>query len=130
MVSWIHADDFCRLIDWLIVREDIEGVINAAAPRAVSNRALMVAMREAAERPFGFPASRWMLEVGAWALGTETELILKSRWVAPRRLLAEGFSFRWSTCREAIGNLAAPPALPGRKKGRVRRTKTLSRHVS
>lgn len=133
MVSWIHLDDFCRVIAWLIEREEIEGVINAAAPEAVPNRGLMAAMREVAGRPFGLPAGRWMLELGAWALRTETELLLKSRWVIPGRLRAEGFPFRWPDLQGAVSDLALHrnrrrTVTP--EKGPLARMKALSRHGS
>ena len=57
--------------------------------------------------PFGLPASRWMLEIGAFFLRTETELIIKSRRVVPGRLLAAGFKFRFPQFREALINLLA-----------------------
>ena len=53
----------------------------------------MHALREAAGVRFGLPATRWMLEVGAFVLRTETELVLKSRRVVPGRLLEAGFAF-------------------------------------
>jgi hypothetical protein len=55
--------------------------------------------------PFGLPAAEWMLEIGAFFLRTETELILKSRRVVPGRLLASGFEFRFPQFREALAEL-------------------------
>ncbi len=45
---------------------------------------------------------RWMLELGAIGMRTETELILKSRWVLPEKLAAAGFEFRYPTLEDAI----------------------------
>jgi NAD dependent epimerase/dehydratase family enzyme len=36
----------------------------------------------------------WLLELGAWLMRTETELVVKSRRVIPRRLLEEGYVFK------------------------------------
>jgi len=44
---------------------------------------------------FGLPAPVWLLKMGAVIIKTETELILKSRWVLPQRLLAAGFQFQY-----------------------------------
>jgi NAD dependent epimerase/dehydratase family enzyme len=55
----------------------------------------MAGLRRAYGAPIGLPATDWMLEVGAFFLRTETELILKSRRVVPRRLLEAGFEFRF-----------------------------------
>lgn len=101
MVSWIHDEDFCRAIQWLIDRDDVTGPINVCAPHPVPNREFMREVRLAARAPFGLPATRWMLEIGAIFLRTETELPLKSRWVLPTRLQAAGFTFRHPTWSEA-----------------------------
>lgn len=92
-VSWVHERDFVRALDFLIERDDLCGPVNIAAPLPLPNAEFMRTLREAWGVRFGLPASRWMLEVGAWAMRTETELVLKSRRVVPGRLLASGFTF-------------------------------------
>lgn len=104
-VSWLHAADFCRAVDWLIARPGAAGVYNLCAPEPVTNAEMMRHFRQAAGRRLGIPATRWMLEVGARLLRTETELILKSRRVIPRRLLEEGFTFQHPTLADAISHL-------------------------
>jgi uncharacterized protein (TIGR01777 family) len=104
-VSWIHETDFCRAIDWLVDRLEISGVVNLAAPSPVTNREMMATLRELCGMPVGLPASRWMLEVGAFLLRTETELIIKSRRVISKRLRDGGFAFRYQTMREAMKEL-------------------------
>jgi hypothetical protein len=106
-VSWIHEQDFCRAVDWLLLRDDISGPVNLAAPNPVSNDELMRSLREVCGVPFGLPATRWMLELGAFFLRTETELIVKSRRVVPGRLLSGGFEFRFPRLRAALENLCA-----------------------
>jgi len=105
-VSWIHEADFCGVIDWLINHEEIEGAVNVAAPNPVTNAEMMKLFRDLCHRRLGLPASRWMLEVGAFFLRTETELILKSRRVFPKRLLDTGFAFRFSNLKQALHDLA------------------------
>jgi hypothetical protein len=104
-MSWIHEVDFCRAIEWLIEREDVSGVVNLAAPKPVTNAEMMRTFREVCGMPFGLPAAKWMLEIGAVLLRTETELIIKSRRVVPGRLLREGFQFRFSEVRGALVDL-------------------------
>ena len=94
-MSWIHYQDFIAAVRWLIAREDIEGAVNVAAPNPLPNAELMQVLREACGVRFGLPAARWMLEIGAVFMRTETELILKSRRVIPARLLEQGFSFEY-----------------------------------
>lgn len=106
-VSWIHEADFCRAIDWLIERDEFTGPVNLAAPNPVTNSEMMATVRELCGVPLGLPAAAWMLEVGAFLLRTETELIIKSRRVVPARLPASGFQFRFPHLREAMADLLA-----------------------
>jgi uncharacterized protein len=104
-VSWIHEEDFCRAVEWIIANENLSGAINLAAPNPLPNRETMQLIREACGAPFGLPATEWMLEIGAFFLRTETELILKSRRVVPGKLTAAGFQFQFSDLRGALKNL-------------------------
>jgi uncharacterized protein (TIGR01777 family) len=94
-ISWIHEDDFLGALRWILRRPQLDGAINLAAPEPLPNREFMAALRRAAGVRIGLPATRWMLELGALAMRSETELILKSRRVVPRRLLEDGFRFKW-----------------------------------
>lgn len=104
-VSWIHGDDFLAAIRFLLDHEEIEGAVNLAAPNPLPNADFMRALRQAWGTRIGLPANRWMLEIGALFLRTETELILKSRRVEPGRLLEAGFEFRFPDWRAAAGDL-------------------------
>jgi uncharacterized protein (TIGR01777 family) len=104
-VSWVHHADFTRAIYWLIDHDEIDGPVNIASPHPLPNAEFMRAIRNAWGIGFGLPASKWMLELGAVFLRTETELILKSRRVTPGRLLQHGFEFRYPTWPEAARQL-------------------------
>ena len=106
-VSWIHEADFIRAIMWLLERDDIEGAINLAAPNPLPNSDFMRVLRGAWGVSVGLPASRWMLEIGALLMRTESELILKSRRVTPGRLLASGFAFEFPDWHQAAAELSA-----------------------
>jgi uncharacterized protein len=106
-VSWIHGDDFCRAVDWLIDRDDFSGPVNLASPNPVTHRELMRIIRRECGVPFGLPATRWMLEVAAFLHRTEAELIIKSRHVVPGRLLAAGFQFRFLRMEDAVREIEA-----------------------
>ena len=92
-VSWVHETDFIAAVEFLIARSDLSGAVNVSAPEPLPNAAFMRALRAAWGIRFGLPAARWMVELGAWALRTESELVLKSRYVVPKRLLDAGFRF-------------------------------------
>jgi NAD dependent epimerase/dehydratase family enzyme len=104
-VSWIHEADFVRACDLLIERDDIAGPVNLAAPGPLPQRDLMRTLRKEAGVPIGLPATRWMAEIGAWALRTDTELLLKSRRVVPGRLREAGFEFEYADWAAAAREL-------------------------
>ncbi len=113
-VSWIHEDDFVAAIDQLIADESLEGPVNVASPNPLPNADFMKELRNANGVKFGLPASRWMLEIGARLMKTETELLLKSRRVVPGKLLAAGFGFQFphwaAACKDLENKLAAEKA--------------------
>jgi uncharacterized protein (TIGR01777 family) len=101
-VSWIHEVDAARSTEWLLDHPEMAGVFNCTAPVAIQNASLMNTIRKTYKMPFGLPAPAWLLEIGAIVIGTETELILKSRWVVPQKLLNSGFDFEFATADEAV----------------------------
>jgi uncharacterized protein len=106
-VSWVHAEDFVRAVEWLIARESMEGAVNIASPHPLPNREFMRILRGAWGQRIGIPSSAWMLAIAAVVMRTETELILKSRRVVPGRLLDAGFPFRFPDWDAAARDLVA-----------------------
>ncbi|MCC6999864.1 MAG: DUF1731 domain-containing protein [Deltaproteobacteria bacterium] len=104
-VSWIHDHDFVAAVQLLLARQDVSGPVNLSAPGPLPYRAFMSALRDAAGVRLGLPATRWMLELGAWAMRTDTELVLKSRRVVPGRLRELGFGFRFPAWPAAARDL-------------------------
>jgi uncharacterized protein (TIGR01777 family) len=105
-VSWIHEDDFARAVEFLIGREDLEGPVNIASPYPEQNRDFMASMRDAWNMPNGIPAPGPILELAAFLMRTESELVLKSRRVVPTRLLEAGFTFQIPNWAHAAEDLA------------------------
>ncbi len=95
MFSWIHIEDIFRIISFLESKEEMEGVFNCAAPEPVTNEVFMKTVRRSLHVNLGLPSPKWLLEMGAVFIRTETELILKSRWVLPVRLLKAGYKFQY-----------------------------------
>jgi uncharacterized protein (TIGR01777 family) len=113
-VSWVHELDAARCTEWFADHRELGGIFNCTAPEPVKNDNLMRIIRKAAGRPFGLPAPKWLLDLGAVFIRTETELILKSRWVLPTRLLESGFSFSFPEAEGAVkGILRKKPADDG-----------------
>ena len=104
-VSWLHLEDFVRSVQWLIDHEELDGTINVAAPHPCTNADFMRVLRFVCGQPVGLPSQRWMLEIGALMLRTETELLLKSRRVVPTRLLDSGFTFNYPYVYDTLRNI-------------------------
>ncbi|QYX82534.1 TIGR01777 family oxidoreductase [Streptomyces akebiae] len=110
-VSWIQDEDFARAVEFLIARDDLDGPVNLASPDPLPHRAFMRTLRTAWNVPVGLPATRWMAELGAFALRSDTELLFKSRRVVPGRLRAAGFSFAhpdWESAATSLVQRARP----------------------
>ncbi|WP_295770248.1 TIGR01777 family oxidoreductase [uncultured Mucilaginibacter sp.] len=104
-VSWIHERDVAGITQFLLEHNELDGVINCTAPQAIQNSDLMLSIRKSCRSLIGLPAPGWLLEIGALLIGTETELILKSRWVTPKRLLDAGYTFKYVTAPQAVDKI-------------------------
>jgi uncharacterized protein (TIGR01777 family) len=103
--SWIHISDFLESINFIIQNETLEGAINSAAPEPITNAFLMKTIRQVKRIPLGIPVPKFLLEIGARIIKTETELILKSRNVLPKKLTDAGFIFNYPTIQHALKDL-------------------------
>ena len=104
-VSWIHILDFCKAVDHIIHHPELVGPVNIASPQPVRNSDFMKYLRERLGKSFGIGQPKWFLELGARIIGTETELLLKSRNVIPELLLESGFSFEYPKIQLALKKL-------------------------
>jgi uncharacterized protein (TIGR01777 family) len=106
-VSWVHDADFVRAVDHILAREQLVGAVNITSPGPLPNSEFMRTLRNAWGTRFGLSAPLPLLELGTLLLRTESELALKSRRVAPRRLLEDGFHFQFAIWTAAAGDLVA-----------------------
>ncbi|MBO3272625.1 TIGR01777 family oxidoreductase [Hymenobacter defluvii] len=104
-ISWLHSEDFCRAVEFFLRAPEATGVYNLCAPHPVRNRPFNQLLYQHFRPIVRLPQPAWLLELGAFFLRTETELILKSRKVYPQRLLAAGFTFRFPTCEATLADL-------------------------
>lgn len=105
IMSWIHVEDFCKAIEHIINDKKIDGVINVTAPNPIKNTDFMKILRTHLHIPFGIPSPVFLLELAAVFINTETELLLKSRNVHPKRLLESGFKFAFPSIELAFQDL-------------------------
>jgi uncharacterized protein (TIGR01777 family) len=103
-VSWIHEEDFARAVDFIIEKE-MSGKVNVVAPKPIANVDFMKKLRKAVGTPFGISLNKKLLAIGSFFIRTETELVLKSRNVIPKRLLENGFEFKFGNIDETFKNL-------------------------
>jgi len=106
-VSWVHEEDFACSLEFLVEHEELSGPVNICSPNPLPNAEFMRILRQAVGARWALPQPRWLLEIGAAVLGTETELVLKSRRVVPRRLLDAGFKFMHPHWSEAARELTS-----------------------
>jgi len=107
MFSWIHIEDLFQIILFLMKQKELDGIINCSAPDPVANEVLMKAILEALHVKIGLPAPAWLLQIGALLIRTETELILKSRWALPERLIKAGYIFTHPTLASALEDISS-----------------------
>lgn len=104
MFSWIHIKDMFGIVRF-VETHPVEGIFNASAPTPVQNKEFMRTLRSQVHMPIGLPLPVSLLKVGAFIIGTSTELLLKSRWVIPEKLLAAGFKFEFPEIKDALADL-------------------------
>jgi uncharacterized protein (TIGR01777 family) len=105
MYSWVHIDDICRMIEWIAEHNEIEGTYNCCSPNPVNNAAFMQSLRKETGTTFGLPAFEWMIKIGTAMIGSEAELVLKSRWVVPTRIIETGFHFKYPLLKDALEDI-------------------------
>lgn len=104
-LNWVHEQDAARCTEFLLQHTELDGNINCTAPVPVQNAQFMATLRKAWGIPFGLPTSAWLLGIGMAIAGSEPELVLKSRWVVPKRLLDAGYKFLFGEAEQAIKDL-------------------------
>ncbi len=104
-VSWIHEYDFYRLIRFLEKHETVKGTFNASSPNPIPNKEFLKKLRKQLGVWVALPQPAWLVKFGAWLIGTEAELVLKSRRVVPQSLQNLGFTFRYPIVENAFAEI-------------------------
>ena len=110
ITSWIHVEDVHRAVRHVLARDALTGPVNLATPQPVTNDTFMREVRTHLGGGFGarigVPLPAWSLEAGARIIRTEAELVLKSRWVEPRKLLDSGFAYLYPSVDRALSQIS------------------------
>jgi uncharacterized protein len=105
-ISWIHEYDLNEIIFQAITNANYKGIYISSAPNSVSNAMFMKELRKQLKIPFGLPAPKFMVRLGASVLfKTDPELLLYGRYVKSERLEADGFVFKFPILSEALKDL-------------------------
>ncbi len=101
--SWIHVDDLCRIYQFALERDDLQGTFNAVAPNPERNRAFMQQLAEAmGKKALSAPVPAAALRL---IFGEMADTILDSTRVSADKLQDAGFEFQYPELSEALVNL-------------------------
>ena len=101
-VSWIHVDDLTRLIEFVLDKPSVRGVVNAVAPNPATHLQVQHALARALHRPMWMRVPAFIVRA---ALGEMSQLLVDGQRVLPRRALSSGFVFRYPDLRAALDHL-------------------------
>lgn len=105
--SWIHIEDIYRIVRFAMQHTELSGPVNTSAPHPQRNKDFMREVRAAVGMPLGIPAPEFGIRIGAALLGIESDIILKSLYVIPKKLDDLGFRFRYPTLKQALAEIVA-----------------------
>ncbi len=105
MMSWIHVDDLCSAMLWIINQNSIGAIVNAAAPSPMSNADFMSDFRKATHVKVGLPAPELLIRIGTGIIGADSELVLRGMDVVPHALAKSGFTFQFPSLQSALADL-------------------------
>jgi uncharacterized protein (TIGR01777 family) len=96
---WIHREDVTAICEWLLGNAQARGAYNCSAPNPVTNAEFTRALGRALGRPTLMPMPAAALRL---LFGEMSELLLVSDRMLPKRLLDEGFRFRYPRLEAAL----------------------------
>lgn len=111
-MSWLHETDFNRVVERAIRDDSMRGAYIVSSPNPISQAEFAKKLRRAIGIPIGLPATEWMVRIGApFLLHTDPELAIYGRYVLPKRLLDEGFEFRFPMLADALRETVRPASM-------------------
>jgi hypothetical protein len=101
-MPWVHIEDHVRAIRFLLEHPEANGAYNLIAPQATSNAEFMRTLAKVLRRPYWFPVPAVLMRL---ALGEMSLLVTEGRFSQPKRLLEQGYVFRFPKLEEALGEI-------------------------
>jgi len=101
-LPWIHIDDQIGAIRFLLEHPDAKGAYNLIAPQTTANTEFMCTLAEVLRRPYWFPVPAFLMRL---VLGEMSVLVTEGRFSQPRRLLEQGYVFRFPKLENALKDI-------------------------
>ncbi|MHC4254420.1 MAG: TIGR01777 family oxidoreductase [Planctomycetota bacterium] len=102
-ISWISLTDEISAILFLLLKENLNGIFNLTSPQSVTNRELLQCLGDKMKKPSWLPMPSILLKLGLGEMSEE--LFLWSQKVYPKRLLDEGFKFKYPDLESALNTI-------------------------
>jgi uncharacterized protein (TIGR01777 family) len=101
-MPWIHVDDQIGAIRFLMENSNAKGAYNLIAPQATSNAEFMHTLAKVLRRPYWFPVPAYLMRL---ALAEMSVLVTEGRFAQPKRLLEQGYTFRFPKLESALTDI-------------------------
>ena len=99
--AFVHIEDLVRALEFIADKE-LTGVFNITASYPATQEIVGKSIAKTIKRPYLLPAPKLLFEM---TLGEQSKLITEGQRALPRRLIEEGFKFKFETVEEAISDL-------------------------
>lgn len=101
-MSWIHINDMVKLLQFLLDKQDAEGIVNACSPSPVSNKIFSQSLAKQLNRPAFLPVPAWVLKI---ILAEMSRLLLTGQRALPKKAQALGFEFDYTELNTALADV-------------------------
>lgn len=103
MMSWVHIDDLCRALFFIVQHGLINGEYNITSGNACSQKVFMKALAKALSKPCYLILPQWLVRLMFGQMGRE--LLLSSHDILPENLQKRGFVFEYTCIEMALIDL-------------------------
>ena len=101
--SWIHLDDVIGIFNFLISNKEQKGIYNLTSPSPTTNSQFTKALSRTLKRPDFFTVPSFLIKMVFGEMGDK--LLLNGSAVYPKKLLDNGYEFKFKTIESALKNI-------------------------
>ncbi len=99
--SWIDISDLLNIYEF-ILKKGLTGIFNAVSPNPVTNKNFTKALAKVLGRPAFLPVPPLALKI---IYGEAASVLISSKKVFPKRLLKEGFDFKYPNIEKSLRHI-------------------------